>query len=553
MTTAVLERPKCECKVAPLHESPIPKDVPGAWYDFEKVENVKRVCREFRHTKGRFAGKHFDLDLWQIEHIVAPAFGWRYSLDPAECEDPEQAGTRIVRTVYIEVPRKNGKSTLAAALALVLLVADGEWGGEVYAAALTRPQAGRVFDEAKRMAQGVKSLKGKLKYVGEEIRVPRTGSIFEVLSREADFAHGLNVSGAVVDELHLHKNRKLVEALESGTGFREQPLIIFITTADEGDDYTIYAEKHDYALSVSNGAIYDPSFLCAIWAAEPDDDPFAESTWRKANPGLGTTVRLSYLRGEAKKAKANPITLASFKRLHLGIRTRSAARWFTPIIWDNGNDPYEKLEGREVWAGIDLSAVNDLTALAMIAPFETTEGRVGLDLVVRHWIPDEDLKARGDRDGVPYERWVEEGLIETTEGNIVDYDIAEKAILALEKEADLQRLSYDRWFAGPLVQRVQHSRIPVASVAQTFLGLSQATKELEMLMRAGRIRHGANELLRWQALNADILSDNHSNQKPIKPDRKKSVKRVDGMTASVMALDGYIRREIRREYSSASY
>ena len=239
-------RSTCECGHPPLVETPPPR-LDDAYFDEAAVDRVVRALGNLRHTKGRWARSPLVLDPWQVEHIVAPVFGWKY----------RSSGLRIRRTAWVELPRKQGKSTISSGLAIVLLAADGELGAEVYSAAGSKEQARIVHEPAKQMVRWSPVLAGKLVVKADVITVPGTGGIFRVVSSIADLAHGLNVSGAVIDEVHVHKSRDLIDALETGTGAREQPLVIFITTPDEGDEFSIYAEKHTYTRQVASGVVED--------------------------------------------------------------------------------------------------------------------------------------------------------------------------------------------------------------------------------------------------------------------------------------------------------
>ncbi|MEX2421148.1 MAG: terminase large subunit, partial [Actinomycetota bacterium] len=350
----------------PRWHSPSPDTlVDDAWFDVVAVVKVVRALRRMPHTKGRqWARTPFEPATWQLVWLIAPVFGWKHA-----------DGTRIIREVWDEIPRKNGKSTISARLGLVLAAADGEWGGEVYAAATSMAQAKVVLDQAREVALRSPSLKRKCEPLAEVIRFPRTGSIFRALSRMADAAHGLNVSGAVVDEVHLHKNRGLIVAIETGTGAREQPLIIFITTAGDDDDTTIYAEKHNYAVRIGDGHVKDPTVWAVIWAAGEDDDYLAEETWAKANPNYPTSPTPAFLQKEFSQLVEKPQKLGELLRLHLNIRHGIAEGiWPGAEAWADhpGIVELEELEGREAWGGLVGALATELAALCW--PFENPDG-----------------------------------------------------------------------------------------------------------------------------------------------------------------------------------
>ncbi|WP_431903664.1 terminase large subunit [Nonomuraea sp. bgisy101] len=521
----------------------------GAWFDVERARKALRALAKFRHTKGRWAGQPFQLgrglDPWQVVWILAPIFGWVFF--------DEEIGrvVRVIRTAWIEVPRKNGKSTISSGIANVLLLADGEVGAEVYAAAGSKDQAGRVFEDAKRMCLTSKAARSRVDALAEVIRVPRTGGILRALSKIAETAHGLNVSGGVIDEIHVHKKRDLVDAIETGTGARDQPLIIFITTADEADEGTIYDEKHSYTRKVADGVIEDPSHYGVIWAAGETDDPFAESTMRKANPGLGVSPTLRYLRKEAAKARTTPSYFPTYCRLHLNRRMRDSSRLVDLRTWDAvaGDVDLEALAGRRAWAGLDLSAVSDLTAWWM--GIESPDPGIELEFAWRFWVPGDRVADLERQLQVPLSRWIEQGWITATEGDVIDYATVQTTVEADCRALDMQRIGYDRMFAGQMVQELDAALrgVDVVPIAQTFLGQSPAVKELQRLLGRsgeqagpGRIRQGGNPVARWMASVVEVKDDGQDNLRLVKPDRRKSQARIDGMAACVTGLDGYLRR-----------
>jgi phage terminase large subunit-like protein len=515
---------------------------PGAWFDVERARKALRALGAFKHTKGRWAGVRMrigeGLDPWQVVWILAPVFGWVYH--DAEIDRV----VRVVRSVWIEVPRKAGKSTLSSGISGVLLLADGEAGAEVYNAAGSTLQAGRVFEDAKRMLLTSPAARKRVEPLKEVIRVPKTGGILRVLSRVAETAHGLNVSGAIVDEVHtLRLRRALVEAIETGVGARDQPLIVFITTADEAEEGTIYDEKHTYTRNVALGIVQDPGHYGVIWAADKNDDPFVEATWRKANPGLGKSPTLAYMRREAQKAKTTPTYFATFCRLSLNLRMREQTRWLDVKKWDTCNDAVDRagLRGRRAWGGLDLSAVSDFSA--WVTWVESNRPGAQFDLLTRFWLPEERADDLERKLQVPIRQWAADGHLTLTEGDVIDYGAIKSAVIGDCRHLDMQAIGYDRMFAGQMVQEIdtEMSGVEVRPVAQTFLGLSSACKELERLVGAKALRHGGHPILRWMASVVEVKNDGQDNIRPVKPDRAKSVTRIDGIQAAVTGLDAIVR------------
>jgi phage terminase large subunit-like protein len=515
---------------------------PGAWFDVDRARKALRAIGAFKHTKGRWAGVSMrigeGLDPWQVVWVLAPIFGWVYH--DAEIDRV----VRVVRSAWIEIPRKNGKSTFASGISGVLLLADGEAGAEVYNAAGSTLQAGRVFEDAKRMILTSPAARKRVEPLKEVVRVPASGGILRVLSRVAETAHGLNVSGGIIDEVHtLRLRRALVEAIETGTGARDQPLVIFITTADEAEEGTIYDEKHNYTRNVANGIVEDPGHYGVIWAADKDDDPFAEATWAKANPGLGKSPTLAYMRREAKKAQTTPTYLPTFLRLSLNRRTREQVKWLDLAKWDSlgTNVDRSALRGRRAWGGLDLSAVSDFSAWACWV--ESNRPGAELDLLARFWIPEDRIEDLERKLQVPLTKWVQDGWLELSEGDVIDYGAIKSAVVGDCKHFDMQRVSYDRMFAGQMVQELDTELrgVEIMPVAQTYSGLSPACKELERLLGSAAFRHGANPILRWMASVVEVRNDGSDNIRPVKPDRKQSSTRIDGIQAAVTALDGIVR------------
>ncbi len=515
----------------------------GAYFSEVRARRAVDAIEAMSHTKGRWGHTPLRLSPWQKLWVILPVFGWVW-------DDPEldYQTVRITRSAWVEVPRKNGKSTLASGIGLVLLLADREIGAEVYAAAGSLPQAERVFADAKTMAMTSSAIRGKVEALRGVIRVPRTGGVFRALSKIAETAHGLNVSGAIVDEVHVHKKRDLVDAIETGTGARDQPLVVFITTADEGEEGSIYDEKHTYTRRCAEGVVNDPGHYGVIWAAEEGDDPFSEATWRKANPGLGASPSLAYMRREAAKAKSTPSYFPTFCRLSLNRRMRAATRWLPMPLWDAnaGTVDEKRFRYRRAWGGVDLSAVSDLSAWVLAV--ESRQRGVALELISRFWLPEERVDELEAQLQVPLRQWARDGLLTLTEGDAIDYGAIEKQIIADCRRLDVQRISYDRMFAGQLVQRIDAKTrgVDLVPVAQTYLGMGPGSKELERLLREGQIRHGGNPILRWHAACVEIYADGNDNIRPVKPDRSKSSARIDGIAAAVMAMDGYVRRPIKK-------
>lgn len=513
----------------PLIRTPEPAEVPGARFDPDRVERVLRAFRLLRHTQGEWAGRPLIPDPWQVAYVLAPVFGWVR-------QDDDGQWVRIIRQLYVDVPRKNGKTTLCGGIAIYLTAADGESGAQVLAAATTKDQASYVFDPVKQLAQHSPALKPHVKPLKHRIIHNATASYFAVVSSVAEALHGANVHGAVIDELHVHKDPELVETIESGTGSRRQPLVVIITTADDGRQGTIYARKRERVERLSRGTITDPTAYGVVWAADPADDPFAEGTWRAANPGYGISPTRAYLESAAAEARDSPAKLAAFRRLHLGIRTKQESRYFELDVWDRnaGLVDEAKLAGRAAYGGLDLASSSDLCALAWLLP----DGQGGHDVLVRHWVPERGFARINDRTAGQAAVWRREGWLSVTPGDVADYDYIRAQINRDRELLAVREIGYDPWNATQLVNDLLADDAPMVSVRQGFATMSGPTKDLLRLLLEGtperpRFRHGGNPVLRWQADNFAVETDAAGN---VKPSKKHAGDKIDGLVACGIAL-----------------
>lgn len=531
----------------PLIKTPEPREVPGARFDPERADKVVAAFRQLRHTKGRFAGQRFDPDVWQVAYMIAPVAGWVHrSIDSG-------AWVRIITIAYFEMPRKNGKSTTASGWGIYLTAADGEQGAQVVAAATTKEQAGFVFEPIRQIVNKSPGLKRYLRALKHRITHAASGSYFQPIANAGDAQHGADIHGAIVDELHLHKDMALIEALETGTGSREQPLIIYITTADAGKRHTPYDEKRQLVEKLARRVLKRPSTYGVVFAAEkPEydkgklikgDDPFAESTWRKSNPGYGISPTKRSMVEAAEKAKDSPAELARFLRLRLGIRTKQETRYLDVDHWDLNASIVvpERLKGRQCYGGLDLGSTSDLCALAWVFPND--DGT--FDALLRHWAPEDSIEDLDERTAENATNWVSQGWLTTTPGNVTDYDFIEAQIGRDRDEFLVQEIAYDRWNAQQLINNLITDGAPMLTMGQGFASMSAPTKDLQRLIRLGAktdedglpvkpmIRHGGNPLLRWEIDNFAVAMDPAGN---VKPDKANAGDKIDGVVALIMAL-----------------
>lgn len=435
---------------------------------------------------------------------------------------------------------KTHNSELAAAIALYLLYADNEPSAEVYGAACDRNQASIVFDVARQMVEMSPALlrRSKIRSAGKRIINYRNAGFYQVLSAETGTKHGLNVSGLVFDEIHAQPNRKLYDVLTKGSGdAREQPLFFIITTAGN-DKNSICYELHTKALDLMQGRKKDYTFYPVVYGLGVDEDWTDEANWYKANPSLGHTIKIERVREAYQNAIENPAEENVFKQLRLNIWTSASIRWIPEQVYDKGNLPInlEFLRGRMCYGGLDLSSTSDITALVLAFPPRRDDEKYVL--LPFFWLPEDTLELRCRRDHVLYDVWQKQGFIQTTEGNVIHYGFIEKFIEHLGETYNIREIAYDRWNATQMVQNLEDMGFTMVPFGQGFKDMSPPSKELFKLLMEGNIIHGGNPVLKWMAGNVVMRQDPAGN---IKPDKEKSVEKIDGIVASIMALDRCIR------------
>lgn len=500
----------------------------GSHYDQAKADKAVAFIQALKHTKGRWAGKPFTLLDWQ-ERIVRDLFG-----------TVKADGYRQFTTAYVEIPKKQGKSELAAAIALLLTCADGEERAEVYGCAADRQQASIVFEVAADMVRLCPPLARRVKILASQKRLiyKPTNSFYQVLSAEAYSKHGFNVSGVIFDELHTQPNRALFDVMTKGSGdARTQPLYFLITTAGT-DTHSVCFEQHQKAKDLLAGKKHDPTFYPVVYGAEPEDDWLDEEVWRKANPSLGVTVPIDKVRAAARSARINPAEENSFRQLRLNQWVKQSIRWMPMHIWNQNNAPVDlaELEGRECYGGLDLASTTDITAFVLVFPPD--EAVDAYRVVPWFWIPEEGMNARVARDRVPYDLWAKRGLIQVTDGNVVHYGAIEAAIEELGERFNIRQIAFDRWGATQMSQNLEAAGFTVVPFGQGFKDMSPPSKEFMKLALEGRLHHGGHEVLAWMVDNIHIRQDPAGN---IKPDKAKSTEKIDGVVATIMALDRAIR------------
>jgi phage terminase large subunit-like protein len=500
----------------------------GLYFDVEAAQRVLRFIGLLRHSKGkwgRHGGELIILEPWE-QFIVWVSFGWMNS-----------KGFRRFRTLWLEVARKNGKTTLAAALGLYLAFADGEPAAEVFNCATKRDQARLCHAESIRMVRKNEFLKKHVRIYKDNLSIERTASKYEPLGADSDSLDGLNVHGVIGDEVHAWKKRDMWDVMETATGSREQPMIIGITTAGI-DRQTICYEKHEYTRKVlegwKDGTFQDDTWFGIIFTLDEDDDWRDETCWVKANPNLGVSKNLDDLQMKAKRAGAMSAALNNFLRRELNVWVHGAIKWMNMDAWRAcaGDVPAlempERLRGMTAYCGLDLSSTSDITAFVLVFIDEEEN----IHVVARFWIPEDQMLVRTRDQGLKYEQWVKEGYIEATPGNTIDYDWIFEQI---EKDADMfdiDQIAFDRWGAARVATVLENMGMTMVKFGQGDVSMNPPMQELERLVLTEKIQHGNNPVLTWMA---DNLVARMGPTGLLKPDKEKSSEKIDGIVALLMA------------------
>lgn len=510
----------------------------GLYFDREAAVHALEFFDYLSHSKGEWAGQAVTLEPWQ-QAIIWILFGWYR----------RKSKKRRFREAYIEIARKNGKSTLASGLALYMLIADGEAGAEVYSAATKRDQAKIVWDEAARMVKKSPFLRSAITVHKDKMFVSfDTASKYEPVGRDADTMDGLNVHCAIVDELHAHRTSEVWDVLETGMGARRQPMIFSITTAGFNQASFCY-EQRRYATALLDGVLQNDAFFTVIFTLDEDDDPWDERNWIKANPNLGVSVYWDELRELAAKAKELPTARNSYLTKRLNIWTTASEHWLHPDRWAACAFEVDEnaLAGRTCFGGLDLSSSLDLTALVWV--FAPTEDDPLYRVLPRFWVPETAMIERSRSQRVPYDAWVHQGYITAIPGDVIDYAYIYAQVDADARKFDVREIAFDRWGAAEIYVRMAQAGLTMVAMGQGYASMSSPMKTLEKLVMSQQIAHGGQPVLAWNAHNLVATVDPAGG---IKPDKRKSVEKIDGMVATIMGLDRATRsvEETASEYAS---
>jgi len=499
-----------------------------------KAERVKRFIEgHCTYSKGEWAGQPFRLLPWQWEDIVRPLFG-TLNAD----------GYRQYRVCYVEIPKKNGKTELCAALGLYMLSADNEEGPEVYVAAADREQAGLTYQAASAMVRSSKLMSKNLKCLDSRKRIiyGAKNGFLQVLSSESYTKHGLSPSCVIVDEIHAHPDDDLWNVLTAGTDYaRKQQIVFVITTAGVYDKNSIWWKLRSKAQQVKAGISEDSRFLPVLYLADPEkDDPSDEELWRRVNPSLGQIFSMDKIRQDYGEAKNDPVDFQNFQRFRLNIPIKSLFRWMPMEKWDAcGEAPdMESLKGRTCYGGLDLSSSLDLSGLVLVFPPVEENGT--WDILVKAYCPEEGIIKRSKVDRVRYDIWAEQGFLTATPGEVIDYDWIKKDVFDAAQTYDLREIGYDPWNATQIANEIMAELNPSASehgfqmvmMKQRVQTYNEPMKNMLNSVMQGMIRHGNHPVLRWCADNLVVKVDANAN---VYPNKEKATEKIDLMTATFMA------------------
>lgn len=500
----------------------------GLWWDQSAADHALEFFTFLRHSKGRWNDSAFELAGWQA-FIVASIFGWKRA-----------DGLRRFRIAFIEVPRKNGKTTLAAAIALYLLVCDGEAGAEIYSAATKRDQAKLVFEDAKALVARSPEIAEIVERLTYSLVIPEARSKFEPLSADADTADGLNPFVAVCDEIHAWKSRDLWDVLLTGMGSREQPLALAITTAGDFAD-SIYNELHGDAEQVLEGVVADDAVFGYIACLDVEDDWKNPATWGKANPNLGVSLSQTELAEAIKRAERQPSSQNKTKRNRLGLRTSALDAWLRLDQWDRCGTPWptEELLGRPAWGAIDLASTADLAAFVLAFPWEQVRGQFAYRLRCWFWCPADSDNQQAEKLRRRIFPWVQQGLVELTSGGSIDHGRIEETVKEAAQLYDIKALCFDPFNCESTANRLAAEGLNCLRFPQNAGQYNEPTRAFEAAVIDGRLLHGGNPVLRWMASNCVII-ENGAGQ--IMPSRKRSREKIDGIPAAVMSIGAHLKK-----------
>ncbi len=551
----------------------------GCYFDQLAADRVVSFFPKFLiHCKGAFAGKPFELLDWQIRDVIEPIFGWK-----------RPNGNRRFTRTYIEIPKKNGKSTLAAGIGLYMLAADNEYGANIFSVASDRQQASIVHDEAVNMVEASAKLNKAIKINRSSwmISYGKKLSKYKALSASPSGKEGFDGHCAICDELHVWHGRELWDALRYMGRARRQPLIFVITTAGDNMEGVCW-EQHEYALKVLSGELVDTRFYPLVYALQEEeiagDKIYDRNLWRKANPSMGFTIDEDEFGRDLHEAMQSPRTRAAFLRYSFNIWAQSVTRWLPMDRWKKAERKLTFPKLTTCYAGLDMAKVSDMSALVLTIPLDREPIPSGMERVkflrdLKHgdleysergiyclhrsiakqlvsagvaemfdlprpyhqipffWIPDgRVVELERENPALPFRAWADAGHLRLTSGDVTEYSLVLSAIKELNRHYRIAKLAFDPWNAESLTQELELDGIERVEFGQGIASFAHPTAEFERLLKLGLLTHDPNPVLEWQARNVTVKTDSNNNYKPHKPPYEDH-RKIDGIVAGIMSLN----------------
>ena len=495
----------------------------GIYFDDDAALRPVTFAKFLRHLKGPLAGQPIQLEAWQI-WIISQIYGWMRSSD----------NLRLVRTAYIEVPRKNGKSTICSILGLYGLVADGEASAEVYSAATSRDQARIVFDDASAMAVRTPHLASRLEVTKASLANLKTNSVFKPLSADAGTLEGKNPSCSIVDELHVHKTSEVYDVLDVAAGARAQPILFAITTAGTNKQGICY-EKRDYVTKLLDGHVEDLTFFGVIFHADKDDDWRERDTWIKANPNYGVSVQPDDLERLCKQAQEAPAAETNFRTKRLNEWRNATEAWISSVDYEKCNaprKPIEAMQGRDCYIGLDLASVSDFASMCLLFPVWEAD-TLWYHQYLLNYLPEDTVYEKAGAMGAQYRNWVENGFVKATPGNVTDLAYIKRDLQDALEKYNVREVAYDPYGATELSSALLDEGAPMVKMSQTIMSLSDPAKELEKAIKSGTLVTGGDPVMSWMISNCVVYTDPNDN---IKVRKEHDANKIDGVIATIMAI-----------------
>ncbi len=494
------------------------------YFDEDAAIHIIDFIQELKHSKGEWAGSLLLLEPFQQFELWV-LFGWK-----------RMDKTRRFRFAYTEMARKNGKTTKAAGIGNYCFIMDEEPGAECYTAATKRDQAKLSHAESLRQIKSCPELREMVKIYANSMTIAEEAAKYVPLGADSKTEDGSNPHFALIDEYHAHPDDSMVNVLKSGMGSRRQPMMYIITTAGFERMSACYLER-ERAERILEGSIEDESYFAIIYTLDEKDDWTDERVWIKANPNIDVSVNREYLRNQVKEALDSPQKQNNVKTKNFNIWTQAETRWLLYEAWEACGFPVDEkaLEGRACYAGLDLSSTQDLTAWVLCFP-PKEEGEK-YQFLYRFFLPSEGIVQKEQKDKIPYKLWADQGLLYLTDGDAVDYDYVEDQIREDAKTYNIKQIGYDPWHSQELTNHLIQEGFEMVIFRQNYSGMSAGTDTFEKKVLAKELAHGGNPIMVWMISCTEVKSDRQGNIAPMKPKREKSGKRIDGVVASIMALD----------------